>query len=63
VTARPIVWRLPVALGALTASGLLSALVSDGIGDVWSWIALAVPLAVAAFCMQPCAQRNTSDGA
>jgi hypothetical protein len=41
------VWRAPISLGLLTASGLLSALVSDGIGDVWSWIALATPLAVA----------------
>jgi hypothetical protein len=45
-------WRVPVVLGVLTASGLLSALVSDGIGDVWAWIALAAPLAVAAWCVR-----------
>jgi hypothetical protein len=44
-------WRTPIALGLLTASGLLSALVSDGIGDVWSWVALAAPLVVAVFCI------------
>lgn len=40
-------WRWPIALGALTASGLLSALVSDGgWGDAWAALALGVPLAV-----------------
>ena len=40
------VWAAPVALGVLTASGLLSALVSEGWGDVWSWIGLGIPVAV-----------------
>jgi hypothetical protein len=44
-------WHTPIALGMLTASGLLSALVSDGIGDAWAWIALAAPLVVAVFCI------------
>lgn len=39
-------WRAPIVLGILTASGLASALVSDHWGDVWSWIALGVPVAV-----------------
>lgn len=39
-------WAWPLALGLLTASGLLSALVSDAWGDVWSWFALGVPVAV-----------------
>ncbi len=55
MTARPAVWRVPVALAALTTSGLLSALVFDGVGDVWSWVALAAPLAVAALCMRQAA--------
>lgn len=37
-------WGWPLVLGLLTLSGLLSALVSDDVGDVWSWIALAVPI-------------------
>jgi hypothetical protein len=49
--ARSVDWRAPIVLGVLTASGLLSALVSDGIGDAWSWFALAAPLAVAARCV------------
>lgn len=40
------IWAWPVALAVLTASGLLSALVSDHWGDVWSWVGLGVPLAV-----------------
>ncbi|AVS74332.1 hypothetical protein [Paracidovorax cattleyae] len=43
------IWGWPIALGILTASGLLSALVSDGWGDTWSWVALGVPVAVMAW--------------
>ena len=39
-------WGTPIVLAVLTASGLVSALVSDGWGDVWSWIGLGVPVAV-----------------
>ncbi|MCD6076239.1 MAG: hypothetical protein K0R89_177 [Ramlibacter sp.] len=39
-------WTAPTVLGVLTLSGLLTALVSDGWGDVWSWIGLGVPVAV-----------------
>jgi hypothetical protein len=54
-------WRAPIALGVLSASGLLSALVSDGIGDVWSWISLAAPLAVAAWCMRRRGELNNKE--
>ncbi|HEY0062134.1 MAG TPA: hypothetical protein VGC21_08435 [Telluria sp.] len=40
------IWTWPLALGVLTASGLVSALVADGWGDVWSWLGLGVPTAV-----------------
>lgn len=43
------VWAWPLVLGALLASGLLSALVSDGWGDAWSWLALGLPLAVMSY--------------
>jgi hypothetical protein len=36
-------WGWPLATGLLSASGLLSALVSEGWGDVWSWVALGGP--------------------
>ncbi|WP_333908850.1 hypothetical protein [Acidovorax sp. GBBC 3334] len=42
-------WGWPIALGVLTTSGLISALVSDGWGDTWSWVALGVPVAVMAW--------------
>ena len=58
---RPAIWRAPILLGVLTASGLLSALVADGIGDVWSWIALAAPLAVAVFCMRRRSHPNNKE--
>ena len=43
------VWAWPVALALLSASGLVGALVSDGWGDAWSWFALGLPVAVAAW--------------
>jgi hypothetical protein len=46
------VWRVPLLLGSGAASGLLSALFHDGLGDVWSWLALAAPLGVALWCMR-----------
>ena len=46
-------WAAPFTLGVLTASGLVSALVSEGWGDVWSWIGLGVPVAVMAWYALP----------
>lgn len=42
-------WAWPILLGLLSATGLLSALVSDGWGDAWSWFALGLPVAVMAW--------------
>lgn len=42
-------WAWPLALGLLSASGLVSALVSDDWGDGWSWVALGVPVLVLAW--------------
>ncbi len=42
------IWSAPVALGLISCVGLLAALLSDGIGDAVSWVALAIPVAVAA---------------
>jgi len=38
------IWKWPLILGGLTATGLVSALVSDSWGDVWSWIGLGIPV-------------------
>lgn len=40
------VWRAPVTVALLSLVGLLSALLADGLGDVVSWCALAVPVAL-----------------
>ncbi len=45
-----LLWRWPVALGLVSASGLVSALVSDTWGDAWSWLALGLPVLVIAWC-------------
>lgn len=37
-------WAWPLGLGLLSASGLVSALVSDAWGDYWSWLALGLPV-------------------
>lgn len=37
-------WLWPVMLAILTISGLVSGLVSDGIGDIWAWIGLGIPI-------------------
>ena len=42
-------WGAPLCLGLLSTSGLISALLSDGWGDHWSWWALGLPLLVMAW--------------
>lgn len=43
------VWGAPILLGALSALGLITALVSDSLGDVLAWLSLAVPVVVVAW--------------
>jgi hypothetical protein len=45
-SATPRMWAWPIVLGLLSATGLVAALVSDGWGDAWSWLALGAPVAV-----------------
>ncbi|MBV8604811.1 MAG: hypothetical protein JO224_09035 [Pelomonas sp.] len=52
-------WAWPIALGLLTASGLVAALVSDGPGRVWSWFALGLPV-VQIVRFACCAPRRAS---
>ncbi|SLM48600.1 conserved protein of unknown function [Nitrospira japonica] len=42
---------MPIVLAALSAIGLLSALLADGIWDVLSWVTLSSPLAVMVWSM------------
>ena len=39
-------WGWPLVLAFLTTTGLGTGLVSEGWGDVWSWIGLGVPMMV-----------------
>jgi hypothetical protein len=43
------VFGAPVAIGLLTLSGLLAALLFDGIGRYFSWIAVGTPIILAAW--------------
>jgi hypothetical protein len=43
------IWGAPVTLGVVSAFGLVSALLADGVWDVLSWLVLAVPVAVSAW--------------
>lgn len=51
-TTRPATWRrvfgAPIVIGILSLAGLLSALLLGDFGKYFSWVALAVPLVIAA---------------
>jgi len=47
------VWTVPAILGVLTCTGLVAALISDGPGDVISWLTLAVPVFIVGYCLLP----------
>ncbi|MFY3382899.1 hypothetical protein [Paracidovorax sp. MALMAid1276] len=55
-------WGWPIVLGLLTASGLLTALVSDTWGDWWSWVGLGVPVAVMGWFGWPRRCADAADG-
>ncbi|QJB30923.1 hypothetical protein HF324_05915 [Chitinophaga oryzae] len=39
-------WSRPILLAVLSLAGLIAALVGDGIWDIFSWIALGIPVAL-----------------
>ena len=39
------VWRMPLALAALTVFGLLAALLGTGVWHLLAWLAMATPVA------------------
>ncbi|MDX1675142.1 MAG: hypothetical protein R3314_10150 [Longimicrobiales bacterium] len=47
------VWRLPLAIGLVSAGGLLFALLGDGAADALSWAALGVPVALSGWVLWP----------
>jgi len=44
------IFAIPLLLALLGAVGLVSALVGDGVWDALSWLTLAVPIAIGAYC-------------
>jgi hypothetical protein len=50
------IWGAPIALGVITIVGLLSALLGDGVWDLVSVAALAVPIGVIVWCWSRPAQ-------
>ncbi|HKX30400.1 MAG TPA: hypothetical protein VJ302_22100 [Blastocatellia bacterium] len=45
------IWGAPIMLGALSAVGLMAALLADGLWDAVSWAALAAPVLVCLRCI------------
>ncbi len=45
------IWGMPILIGLLSAVGLLSALLGDGMWDALSWLALAAPVVVTLWCV------------
>jgi hypothetical protein len=43
------VWRWPIMISAVSAFGLVSALVGDGWADVLAWVGLGAPVFIAVF--------------
>jgi hypothetical protein len=47
---RPATWLdvfgVPIAIGVLSVAGLLSALLSGGLGRIFSWVAVSSPVVV-----------------
>ena len=43
------IYRIPLLIAAVSAIGLASALLGDGVWDGLSWMALGFPVAMAAF--------------
>jgi hypothetical protein len=46
------IFAIPIVLNALAATGLAAGLFGDGMFDAMSWLLLALPLLVAAWCFR-----------
>lgn len=53
-------WGWPLMIALVVVSGLVSALLSDDWGDVWSWLALGLPVGMSAWCVVPRPSRDLS---
>lgn len=45
------IFAIPIALGIVSAIGLIVALVGDGLWDAAGWSALAIPVLVTIWCL------------
>lgn len=63
MSTRPIrVWTAPIFLGVIATVGLISALLSDGLGDYLAWLTLGIPVAVVLWYVPPRrTQKDRSD--
>lgn len=52
------IWGRPIAIGLVSAVGLISALLGDDIWDALSWFALAVPIVVPLWYIVRSPQRS-----
>jgi hypothetical protein len=52
---RPLsrIFAVPLALGVVSAVGLIAALVGDDLWDAVGWLGLGIPLIVTAWCLLP----------
>lgn len=46
------IFAIPIVLNVLAAAGLAAGLFGDGLFDAMSWLLLALPLMVAAWCFR-----------
>jgi hypothetical protein len=47
------IWPAPIALGIVSIVGLIAALLSDDVGDMIAWLALALPVVVVLWYVPP----------
>jgi hypothetical protein len=53
------IWRFPIVIGGVSAAGLTTALVADGIADLLSVAALSIPVCVGTWlCISPRRSRG-----
>lgn len=52
------IWTAPILLGAVSAVGLIAALLADGAGDLVGGIALGIPVGVSLWYVLPLSQRS-----
>ncbi len=53
-----LIFLWPIVLASLIVVGLLSALLTDGIGDRVSWVLLSIPLVVSLVCVMRGRERK-----